>query len=155
MQIIGGVMDKQEKIVCAAVKITYKDGVGDYAADVICDATHKLIRSGQSYKRQHFVHVSTAKDIDGFRTNYGRFVDPVEAQKIAIACGQYEDPHSQIAKLERTIEIAWDSVRSAKTGMMISALKADITRYEDRLEKLKSGYLGNKFRVEDLRYVKP
>lgn len=84
-------MDKQEKIVCAAVKITYKDGVGDYAVDTICDATYKLIRQSQSYKRQHFVHASTAKDTDGFITNYGRFVDAKEAMRIAVKTGQYPD----------------------------------------------------------------
>ena len=146
-------MDKQEKIVCAAVKITYKDGIGDYAIDVICDATHRLIRLSQSYKRQHFVHASTAKDTDGFRTNYGRFVDPIEAQKIAIACGQYRDPHARIKALEQSIEVGWDSIKYAKTGVMISSLKKRIAEDQETLEALKAGYLGNALRVEDLHYV--
>lgn len=89
----------------------------------------------------------------GFMTSTGRFVDPIEAQKIAIACGQYRDPHARIKSLEQSIEVGWDSVKYAKTGIMISSLKKQIAEDQAKLEELKAGYLGNVLRVEDLHYV--
>ena len=79
--------------------------------------------------------------------------ESVEAQQIAIACGQYRDPHARIKSLEESIEIGWDSVKYAKTGVMISSLKKRIAEYQETLNALKAGYLGNALRVEDLHYV--
>lgn len=90
---------------------------------------------------------------DGFMTNTGRFVDPIEAQQIAIACGQYRDPNARIKSLERSIEVGWDSVKYAKNSIMISSLKKQIAEDQAKLEELKAGYLGNALRVEDLHYV--
>lgn len=90
---------------------------------------------------------------DGFMTSEGRFVEPIEAQKIAIACGQYKDPHIQIRLLEESIEIGWHSLERARTGVLKHTMRNEIAKDQKRLDELKAGYLGYALRVEDLHYV--
>lgn len=138
-------MDKQEKIVCAAIQFQFKDYENDgyFPPQHICGVDYKFIEIPRAYTAPRM----------GFATNKNRFVDPVEAQQIAIACGQYRDPHARIKSLESSIEIGWDSVKYAKTGVMISSLKKRIAEDQETLNELKAGYLGNALRVEDLHYV--
>ena len=143
-------MDKQEKIVSPAVQ---KTGSMDSVGVVMCigygDEQSKSLPYGFCIGERSIRKL----EVNGFMTNMGRFVDPVEAQQIAIACGQYRDPHARIKSLEESIEIGWDSVKYAKTGVMISSLKKRIAEDQATLDALKAGYLGNALRVEDLHYV--
>lgn len=138
-------MDKQEKIVCAAIQYSarnYKNG-GFSEPKHICGIDYKFIE----------IPVAYTSPIRGFATSKNRFVEPIEAQQIAIACGQYRDPHARIKSLESSIEIGWDSVKYAKNSIMISSIKKRIAEDKEALDALKAGYLGNALRVEDLHYV--
>lgn len=135
-------MDKQEKIVCAAINDSDSSINFEYITLYV-----QYPIGIKAYEK------GTKKRTLGFITNKNRFVDPVEAQQIAIACGQYRDPHARIKSLEESIEIGWDSVKYAKTGVMISSLKKRIAEDQETLDALKAGYLGNALRVEDLHYV--
>lgn len=144
-------MDKQEKIVCAAIQfrpyICEHDGFGDKTELNGC--SYDEIRSSFAY--EYLCVTGSSKDEkEGFMTSAGRFVEPVEAQQIAIACGQYRDPHIRIKSLEKSIEVGWDSVKYAKTSVAITSLKKQIAEDQAVLEALKGGYLGNALRVEDL-----
>ena len=143
-------MDKQEKIVCAAVRFAIAKE--DYnGIKVVTGVDYESIYNDGVLgylAREQYTNICQ----NGFITDKKRFVDPVEAQKIAIACGQYRDPHARIKSLEESIEIGWDSVKYAKTGVMISSLKKQIAEDQETLDALKAGYLGNALRVEDLHY---
>ncbi|MGL4675429.1 MAG: hypothetical protein ACRCXK_11280 [Wohlfahrtiimonas sp.] len=147
-------MDKQEKIVCAAIQfrpyICEHDGFGDKTELNGC--SYDEIRSSFAYEYL-CVTGSSSGEKEGFMTSKGRFVEPIEAQQIAIACGQYRDPSARIKSLERSIEVGWDSVKYAKNSIMISSIKKRIAEDQATLEALKAGYLGNALRVEDLHYV--
>ena len=150
-------MDKQEKIVCAAVKVTYSIG-DDIFQSILKGPTHKGIYWTAEWARLNSDFSVHAEE--GFVTNQVdisardyRFVDPIEAQQITIACGQYRDPHIRIKSLEKSIEVGWDSVKYAKTSVMITSLKKQIAEDQAALDALKTGYLGNALRVEDLHYV--
>ena len=144
-------MDKQEKIVCAAVKV----------ARVKSDYKGVKIVTGVDYQSIYNDGVLSylANDQDtniwqnGFITDKNRFVDSVEAQQIAIACGQYRDPNARIKVLETIIENDWHQVNIAKSSQMIRILKNQIARNQAEVNELKAGYLGNALRVEDLHYV--
>ena len=138
-------MDKQEKIVCAAIQFQLMDYENDgfFPPQHVCGVDYEFIEIRGTY----------TTPIMGFATSENRFVDPIEAQQIAITCGQYRDPHARIKSLEESIEIGWDSVKYAKTGVMISSLKKRIAEDQATLDALKAGYLGNALRVEDLHYV--
>lgn len=135
-------MDKQEKIVCAAIN----DSDSAYNLEYITLYVH-YPKGIKAYEK------GSKKRILGFITNKNRFVDPVEAQQIAIACGQYRDPHVRIKSLEQSIEIGWDSVKYAKTSVIVTSTKKHIAEDQAKLAELKAGYLGNALRVEDLHYV--
>ena len=58
----------------------------------------------------HIFHNEIDQSQDGFYTSYGRFVDRKEAAKIALACGQCEEPLIMGDRLDssdvfKTIEI--------------------------------------------------
>lgn len=146
-------MDKQEKIVCAAIQfrpyICEHDVFGDKTELNGC--SYDEIRSSFAY--EYLCVTGSSKDEkEGFMTSVGRFVDPVEAQQIAIACGQYRDPNARIKALETIIENDWHQVKIAKSSQMIRILKNQIARNQAEVEALKAGYLGDALRVEDLHY---
>lgn len=144
-------MDKQEKIVSPAVRFAIAKE--DYnGIKVVTGVDYESIyNDGVLSYLVHGQYTNIWQN--GFITSKKRFVDSIEAQKIAIACGQYRDPHARIKLLESSIEIGWDSVKYAKTGVMISSLKKRIVEDQETLDALKAGYLGNALRVEDLHYV--
>lgn len=149
-------MDNQEKIVSPAVSCEFEhwEMCDKFKQIIMCvhydDGIVNDIKNAFIDENTDFI-----SSADGFMTSKGRFVDPVEAQQIAIACGQYKDPHVRIKSLEKSIEVGWDSVKYAKTSVMITSLKKQIAEDQTTLEALKTGYLGNALRVEDLHYVKP
>jgi len=134
-------MDKQEKIVCAAIN----DSDSSINFEYITLYVHYPIGI-KAYEK------GSKKRTFGFITNKNRFVDPIEAQQIAIACGQYRDPNARIKVLETIIENDWHQVKIAKSSQMIRILKNQIARNQAEIEALKAGYLSNALRVEDLHY---
>lgn len=153
-------MDKQEKIAIPAVEIRVFNDVVEVCDTVVMpcveyddgdpavtiDKLNPLLAQMWTLGKLEVLQ-------KGFMTSKGRFVDPIEAQIIAIKCGQYRDPNARIKSLERSIEVGWDSVKYAKNSIMISSIKKRIAEDQATLEALKAGYLGNALRVEDLHYV--
>lgn len=152
-------MDKQEKIVIPAVEIRVFNDVVEVCDTVVMpcveyddgdpsvtiDKLNPLLAQMWTLGKLEVLQ-------KGFMTSKGRFVDPIEAQQIAIACGQYRDPNARIKELETIIENDWHQVRIAKSSQMIRILKSQIARNQHEVEALKNGYLGNSLRVEDLHY---
>lgn len=152
-------MDKQEKIAMPAVEIRVFNDVVEVCDTVVMpcvkyddgdpsvtiDKLNPLLAQMWTLGKLEVLQ-------KGFMTSEGRFIDPIEAQQIAISCGQYRDPHIRIKSLEKSIEVGWDSVKYAKTSVMITSLKKQISEDQAALDALKTGYLGNALRVEDLHY---
>lgn len=85
---------KQERIVCAAVRLSYLF-IGDYNTGtkirnyhVVCGVTYDSIRDDSLFRERRFNYSDGFESVDGFITNKNRFVDPIEARKIAAHAGQ-------------------------------------------------------------------
>lgn len=74
-------MEKQEKIVCAAIQIKYFDGYGRKSTEFL-GVNYKYIKSDRVYE-MYCEDYSFLSEIKGFITNENRFVDAKEAWRIA------------------------------------------------------------------------
>lgn len=78
-------MDKQEKIVCAAVRFTIPKG--DYTGvKIVTGVSYKSIVEGGIL--DYLAHEETNIWQKGFVTNHNRFVDAKEAYRIALHANQ-------------------------------------------------------------------
>lgn len=82
-------MSKQEKIVCAALRVTWT-GVLNLEHDmVLCGPHYEFIRRNGLYMNLKYGEFQeTVNHEKGFITNKNRFVDPVEAMGIAVKAEQ-------------------------------------------------------------------
>lgn len=150
-------MEKQERIVCAAIEIRVFNNVVEMCETVIVpcirhddgdpsvtiDKLNPLLAQMWTLGRLDVLS-------KGFITNHNRFVDPIEAQKIAIAAGQYECPNRAIKSLEEAIENRWFEINHTRNNMVFQTLKNYNRRDKEKIQQLKAGYLGYELRVEDL-----
>ena len=106
-------MDKQEKIVCAAIKIKWFDGYNNRSTEFI-GVNYKYIRGDSVYEMfcEDYTFLSEA---EGFITSKNRFVDAKEAMEIAIKSGQYPDHQNEINNLEQMISSAKEAEARNKT----------------------------------------
>lgn len=74
-------MSKQEKVVCAAIKIEWFDGYRKGSTEFL-GIDYKIIRTDAVYE-MFFDDYKFLSEVMGFITNKNRFVDPVEATEIA------------------------------------------------------------------------
>ena len=87
---------KEERIIAAAYKvkpefICNKNIV--WKKDIMEPDDIYQLRIGRHHAEIiHIFHNEIDQHTDGFYTSYGRYVDRKEAAKIALACGQCEEP---------------------------------------------------------------
>lgn len=129
-------MDKQEKIVCAAmfVKWKYKD-IDFKNEEIICGVDHNLIRKSShfmdrryNYDREYF---SFEK---GFITSKNRFVDAKEAMRIAIDAKQMIDIDSVISDINLEIDaieflIKNNDIDEKFSTKKLESLRRKLTRF--------------------------
>lgn len=86
-------MEKQERIVCAAMFVKWKYKDLDFKnEEVICGVNHNLIRKSSHFMNRRYNYDREYFSFEkGFITNKNRFVDAKEAMSIAIKSGQYPD----------------------------------------------------------------
>lgn len=144
-------MEKQEKIISPAVrmKFTEPELCQEIWHDAMCISyKDHLISDIQCLYEDALWDIE--EEIHGFMTSKRRFVDPIEAQKIAIAAGQYECPNRAIKSLEEAIENRWFEINHTRNNMVFQTLKNYNRQDNEKIQQLKAGYLGYALRVEDL-----
>lgn len=143
--------EKKEMIVCAAIMIEYYDGYNKMGTRFI-GVDYKRIRNDAVYEMYHDDY-KFLSEVEGFITNGDRFVDAVEARKIAIDAGQFVCMRQRIADLEAGIESKWVDIRNAgEKGAAL--LKRYIEDDRREIESIKAamfdGSISDKLRPGDI-----
>ena len=81
--------NKQEKIVCAAIRTIGTDGKCERCL-ISVGVDYHFIQEQEGYENIHDIE-SILSEVRGFITNKNRFVDPKKAMKIAVAACQVKN----------------------------------------------------------------
>lgn len=134
-------MDKQEKVVCAAIQYSardYKNG-GFSEPKHICGVDYKFIE----------IPVAYTSPIRGFATSKNRFVDAKEAMRIAVKTGQYPNYEFRKKVCLHEIEEANENKKHNQENI----------GFDGQLYVADIGYLDNKIKEYDSLlerdYLKP
>lgn len=132
-------MSKQEKIVCAAVKFIFPNNG---------EKDEVVVPYVKSHKEEYHVFLLLTKlgvwrstryrEELGFATSFQRFVDPVEAMKIAVKTGQYPDYELMKRKALEEIGYAKENERhNESVGVLgFKLFVADIPKLVSRVKEL-------------------
>lgn len=134
--------NKQERIVCAAIKMRWVGALNLKHCELLCGINHTQIRRSMFYQekkcgewQESFFHEK------GFMTSKGRFVDPKNAMKIAINA-------NQIAALVEAEKECWDEWIGLR--IIPSIIAAPILPKHTKFYELKKAYMSRGLMPEDL-----